>query len=260
MSYTRSLDLSGTLEGAGGIGGLLARTAHTGANGVTLTHAFYHADGNGNITHLINPDRTLGASYVYDPDGRTLSSSGTLAAANTYRFSSKDWMAASGLYYYGYRFYDPMVQRWPNRDPLGELGRDGPNIYAFVRNCPTDRVDRDGMESWGAPFFPPPRTPDREGCVTRCIQANGGGWALAAFGVSTVGGGTVLKPYGARALGAGCCTTVPSLIQHFTGLGLRELGRKLNPVANAAQCAAASYLIGAPLSCNAQCGDDINAY
>jgi RHS repeat-associated protein len=33
------------------------------------------------------------------------------------RFSSKPWVgfagsATSGLYYYGYRFYDPYLQRW----------------------------------------------------------------------------------------------------------------------------------------------------
>src|ERR1019366_4883572 len=43
VSYTRGIDLAGSLQGAGGIGGLLA---HTDANGTT----FYHADGNGNVT------------------------------------------------------------------------------------------------------------------------------------------------------------------------------------------------------------------
>jgi len=176
-------------------------------------------------------------------------------------------------------FYDPSVGPWFNRDPLGEPGVEvtnatqgtkrktvfaevveDANLYRFVRNNPVSVVDSDGRTGWGPPFFPPPPSPDREGCVTRCIQANGGGWALAALGVSTVGGGTIPKPFGAGALGGGCCTTVPSLIQHFTGLGLRELGRKLNPPATAAQCAAAGYLIGASLSCNAECGNDVNAY
>ena len=41
VTYTRGLDLSGSLEGAGGIGGLLGRTAHGGAAGATYAHAFY---------------------------------------------------------------------------------------------------------------------------------------------------------------------------------------------------------------------------
>jgi len=145
VTYTRGPDMSGTWEGAGGIGGLLARTAHSGAWGVTWTHAFYHADGNGNITFLLRMDQTLGASYRYDAYGRTLSSSGTLASANVYRFSSKELMAQSGLYYYGYRFYDPLTQRWMSRDPLGEAG--GINLYSINRNNPVSNIDPLGLSS-----------------------------------------------------------------------------------------------------------------
>jgi RHS repeat-associated protein len=145
VTYTRGLDLAGSWERAGGIGGLLARTAHSGANGVTYTPAFYHADGNGNVTYLLRMDQTAGATYAYDPYGRQLASSGTLANANTYRFSSKELMVASGLYYYGYRFYDPNTQRWLNRDPIQESG--GINLYGFSHNNPTDLVDPLGL-SW----------------------------------------------------------------------------------------------------------------
>src|SRR5205809_5140641 len=41
---------------------------------------------------------------------------------NVYRFSSKEIHVNSGLYYYGYRWYAPNLQRWLNRDPLGEPG------------------------------------------------------------------------------------------------------------------------------------------
>ena len=125
VTYTRGTDLSGTLQGAGGIGGLLARTQLPGApeqsgGGSTLNSAFYHADGNGNVTCLIYANGTVAAKYLYDPFGNTLSLSGALAEANTYRFSSKEWNANAGLYYYLYRFYDPNLQRWVNRDPLGD--------------------------------------------------------------------------------------------------------------------------------------------
>ncbi|MBI1840974.1 MAG: hypothetical protein HYR88_09015 [Verrucomicrobia bacterium] len=82
------------------------------------------------------------ADYKYDPFGRTISSSGALAAANTYRFSSKELMTVSGFYYYGYRFYDPVTQRWLNREPIQERG--GVNLYAFVGNNSTDKYDLDG--------------------------------------------------------------------------------------------------------------------
>jgi YD repeat-containing protein len=85
VSYTRGNDLSGSLEGAGGIGGLLARSQHS----TTPTlHSFYHADGNGNITCLISTNQSVVASYRYDPFGTITAQSGSLADANTYRFST----------------------------------------------------------------------------------------------------------------------------------------------------------------------------
>src|SRR6185436_11545756 len=119
--HTRGTDLSGTLEGAGGIGGLLARS-HGYSGGNWSTHNFYHADGNGNVTCLVNSSQGLAASYRYDPFGNALSWSGSLAEDNVYRFSSKEFHAQSGLYYYGYRFYAPNLQRWLTRDPVAEVG------------------------------------------------------------------------------------------------------------------------------------------
>ena len=86
------------------------------------TNYYYHADGNGNITYLVDSSQALAASYRYNAYGNTLSSSGTQASANVYRFSSKEIHVNSGFYYYLYRFYDPSLQRWLNRDPLTEPG------------------------------------------------------------------------------------------------------------------------------------------
>ncbi len=72
VSYTRGSDLSSALEGAGGIGGLLARSSGYSSGNFT-SHAYYHADGNGNITALVNSSQTLVANYRYDPFGNTVS-------------------------------------------------------------------------------------------------------------------------------------------------------------------------------------------
>ncbi len=173
VTYTRGNDLSGSLQGAGGIGGLLARTDNTlYVIGSPSAHAFYHSDGNGNVTALVNDKQIVAAKYTYDPYGNTLSQSGPLADANSYRFSSKEVHRKSGLYYYGYRFYSPNLQRWPNRDPLMEapssLGQrkrpaqlakrttsvtwvsfagQGPNLYQYAENDPVSHVDPYGL--WG---------------------------------------------------------------------------------------------------------------
>jgi RHS repeat-associated protein len=143
VSYTRGNDLGRGFQGAGGIGGLLARTTYGQELPGAPTTSFYHADGNGNITALIYPNQQLAAKYLYDPFGNMLAMSGPLMSFNKYRFSSKEWNDNSGLYYYGYRFYDPSLQRWLNRDPLGELG--GLNLYEFVGNQPLDAVDLFGL-------------------------------------------------------------------------------------------------------------------
>ena len=156
-TYTRGKDISGSLEGAGGIGGLLARTAQSYVDAPLAGHSFYHCDGNGNITMLINSEQAIVAKYLYDAFGNVLSASGLLANANLYRFSSKETHLNSGLVYYLYRYYDPNLQRWPNRDPLGELGfeelcrvkapitGDGPNIYEFVHNNSINKYDFEGL-------------------------------------------------------------------------------------------------------------------
>jgi RHS repeat-associated protein len=151
-TYTRGLDLSGNLEGAGlprqsaatagGIGGLLSITLNTGPGPASSNSYCYHSDGNGNVTMLLNPWQYIVAKYLYDAFGNIISKSGLLADANLYRFSSKEAHLNSGLLYYLYRYYDPNLQRWLNRDPMEEWG--GLNLYEFCQNEPTDLSDVDG--------------------------------------------------------------------------------------------------------------------
>jgi RHS repeat-associated protein len=159
VSYTRGNDLSGSMEGAGGIGGLLARSSGY-SSGNWTNHNYYFTDGNGNITYMLDSSQGLAAKYRYDPFGSTISSTGSLASANVYRFSSKEIHVNSGMYYYAYRFYDPSFQRWINRDPLAEkghrlirgacvdcdaaLGKEA-NIYLFCANSPISNYDLLGL-------------------------------------------------------------------------------------------------------------------
>ena len=148
VTYTRGNDLSGTFQGAGGIGGLLARTdnskiiAHDWLN----AHAYYHCDGNGHVTALVNTNGLVLARYHYDPFGNFLAMSGSLADANLYRFSSKEYHPNSGMYYYGYRFYDPNLQRWVNRDPINETS--SINLFHFCYNDPISVSDSIGLDTY----------------------------------------------------------------------------------------------------------------
>ncbi|MCF5351137.1 toxin [Pseudomonas syringae] len=63
------------------------------------------------------------------------------AKYKTVRYSGKE-RDASGLYYYGFRYYAPWLQRWINPDPAGDV--DGLNAYNFVSNNPVMLIDKDG--------------------------------------------------------------------------------------------------------------------
>ncbi|MBX8610327.1 RHS repeat protein [Pseudomonas capsici] len=63
------------------------------------------------------------------------------ASYKTVRYSGKE-RDATGLYYYGMRYYAPWLQRWINPDPAGE--EDGLNLFCFVRNNPCSGFDNDG--------------------------------------------------------------------------------------------------------------------
>jgi RHS repeat-associated protein len=130
---------------------LLART-DIGLNnaGSLLASAYYHADGNLNITCLIYTNQQIAAKYSYDSFGNMLSMSGPLVNANSYTFSSKEWNASSGLYYFGRRYYIPNVQRWLNRDPIGENG--GLNLYRAMNNNPINNIDPLGLWNLWAPW------------------------------------------------------------------------------------------------------------
>ena len=60
-----------------------------------------------------------------------------------YRYSFKERDNATGLYYYGMRYYAPWLGRWLSPDPAGTI--DGPNLYAFVRGNPITLMDIGGM-------------------------------------------------------------------------------------------------------------------
>ena len=140
-AYVWGLDLSDTLHGAGGVGGLLQTTR----NG---TNAFSFYDANGNINDLVDTNGVLAAHYEYDGFGNTIAQSGDQADAHPVRFSSKYWEGKTegetGFYYYGYRDYHPETGRWTRPGPIGEIG--GLNLFGFVQNCPVCSIDYLGTE------------------------------------------------------------------------------------------------------------------
>ena len=153
-TYTWGLDLSGTIQGAGGVGGLVGMEDHTGGQVETYLPTY---DGNGNVVALIDAaDGTIVAEYEYGPYGEPLRATGPYSKQNPFRFSTKYLDTETGLYYYGFRYYTPELGRFLNRDPLGESG--GANLYGFVGNNPVNNWDLLGLR-------PPPTAND-------CVNPN----------------------------------------------------------------------------------------
>ena len=141
IAYHWGLDWSASLQGAGGVGGLVAITFRD-AGGSAETR-FPGFDGNGNLVLLADESGTVTAAYEYGPYGELWRTSGPDASKNPFRFSTKYRDAETALYYYGHRYYSPDYGRFISQDPIRESG--GLNLYAFVNNNPTNYYDYLGM-------------------------------------------------------------------------------------------------------------------
>jgi RHS repeat-associated protein len=147
-TYVWGLDLSGTQQGAGGIGGMLSVTR----NGSTYFPCY---DANGNITDYVDASGAVVAHREYDAYGNTVASSGQMVNDFNFWFSSKYLDQETGLLYYGYRYYVPEIGRWVGRDPIENTGftfiprfyryrsmlglrvsSGTPNLFSFVNNEP----------------------------------------------------------------------------------------------------------------------------
>ncbi|WP_223543516.1 RHS repeat domain-containing protein [Pseudomonas sp. GL-B-12] len=103
------------------------------------------SDHLGSSTLELDDEAGVRTQEHYYPFGGTAcwaGKSALVAQYKTIRYSGKE-RDATGLYYYGYRYYAPWLQRWIGPDPAGEM--EGPNRYAMVGNNPINFVDRFGL-------------------------------------------------------------------------------------------------------------------
>ncbi|SFG78293.1 insecticidal toxin complex protein TccC [Pseudomonas syringae] len=134
-------------------------TAQAGRNSVRVLHweagkpgavendqvRYSLGDHLGSSTLELDQQGGLISQESYYPFGGTAwwaARSAVEAKYKTVRYSGKE-RDASGLYYYGFRYYAPWLQRWINPDPAGVIG--GNNRYGMVDNSPVSKVDPDGL-------------------------------------------------------------------------------------------------------------------
>lgn len=129
-------------------------TVQTGLNSVRVLHwaspppagandlyRYSFSDHLGSLSLELDADAQLISREHFYPFGATAWADEPDVSYKTVRYCGKE-RDATGLYYYGYRYYMPWRQRWLNPDPKGFV--DGPNLYQMVGNSPIRYVDSDG--------------------------------------------------------------------------------------------------------------------
>ncbi|MYY08029.1 sugar-binding protein [Streptomyces sp. SID4919] len=103
-----------------------------------------HTGHSGSVAVELDADGEVVSYEEYHPYGTTAVAFWRGGAPpKRYRYSGKE-RDATGLYYYGDRYYAPWLCRWISPDPGGVA--DGPDLYVFVQGNPVSFKDPDGRE------------------------------------------------------------------------------------------------------------------
>ena len=112
---------------------------------------YYILNAQGDVVRIVNSSRSVVASYTYDPWGKIISSSGTLADINPLRYRGYYYDSETGFYYLQSRYYDPEIGRFINADSYASTDATGllsTNMFAYCENNPVMRVDPTGELFW----------------------------------------------------------------------------------------------------------------
>ena len=107
---------------------------------------FQHADVINSVGIETNGEGQIISYEEYTPFGETALSwtnSQLDISPKEHRYSAQEKDKTTGLYYYGYRYYNPITCSWTKPDPAGTI--DGMNLYAMVGNEPVGKFDVLGL-------------------------------------------------------------------------------------------------------------------
>jgi RHS repeat-associated protein len=102
-----------------------------------------HHDQLGSIRAVTSSTRSVLAAYSYDPYGQPLTTTGTGAAANLFRYAGQ-YTDQTGLLYLRARYYDPATAQFLTRDPLEAQTLDP---YGYAARSPVSNTDNSGLIS-----------------------------------------------------------------------------------------------------------------
>ncbi|WP_060507088.1 RHS repeat-associated core domain-containing protein [Pseudomonas sp. NBRC 111124] len=81
--------------------------------------------------------------YPYGGTAMFMARSQVEADYKVFKYSGKE-RDTTGLYYYGFRYYQPWLGRWLSADPAASI--DGLNLFRFCRNNPSTLTDNEGLQ------------------------------------------------------------------------------------------------------------------
>ncbi len=120
------------------------------ASGATV---YYHTNALGSVTDLTSSTGSVIEKYKYDIYGKPtiypssgLSPLASSAYGNRFMFTGREFLTEVNLYDYRNRVYSADLGRFLQTDPLKDAERSqGPNLYEFVGNDPTNGRDPFGL-------------------------------------------------------------------------------------------------------------------
>ncbi len=107
---------------------------------------YYITNLQGDVIQLVNASDTVVATYDYDPYGKVISATGTMADINPLRYRGYYYDSDQGMYYLQSRYYDPTICRFINADSYASTGQGiiGHNMFAYCGNNPICYTDYTG--------------------------------------------------------------------------------------------------------------------
>ncbi len=110
------------------------------------TAYYYITNLQGDVMRIVDASQNIVTSYDYDPYGKVISATGTLANINPLRYRGYVYDWETGFYYLQSRYYDPAIGRFLNADSYASTGQGiiGSNMLAYCSNNPINSCDTTG--------------------------------------------------------------------------------------------------------------------
>ena len=109
---------------------------------------FYHSDHLGSTSYITDANGNATQFVCYKPYGEALVDEHNTSYEQPWKFNGKELDSETGLYYYGARYYEPVLALWYGVDDLAEKY---PNMggYVYCHGNPIMLVDPDGNDDYG---------------------------------------------------------------------------------------------------------------